>query len=514
MRGKLDRNQQFKIGAVLSYLAIAINTISALIYSPWMLSKIGSGDYGLYTLAVSLINMFLLDFGISSAVSRFTSKYVAEGRQDKVNQLLGVVYKLFITIAAIISIALIVIYFFIEQIYVALTPEELERFKVVYIISATYSVVSFPFSTTLNGVLNAYEKFIPLKLCDVINKVLAVILIVMALVMGYGLYELVAINAFVNLLIFAIKFFVIKTATPVKIKLSYWDKSMLKEIFGFSIWVLINTICSRLIMNVCPNILGVTAGTAAITIFSFASTIEGYAYTFSSAIDGMFMPRIARITYQEGNMDKILELMVKVGRFQYHLVGLILVGFVCVGREFVGLWLGAEYLHVYYCAILLLLPAPFYLSQQIGKNTMVMMNKVKYLTYMNVIKAGLNVVLVAVLSVFWGVIGASISICIVYFFRNFASMYLYKHKLGIDTKKFYIQCYARMSIPMILTLLIGFFTNRVALADTWMGLIVKVAFIVIVYLVLMWLIAYNEYEKDTIRNLFKHFKKNGEEEHV
>ena len=503
MSKAISRNQQFKIGAMLSYLAIAINTISALIYSPWMLSQIGSGDYGLYTLAVSLINMFLLDFGISSAVSRFTSKYVAEGRQDKVNQLLGVVYKLFISIAAVISIALIIVYFFIDQIYIALTPQELERFKVVYIISATYSVVSFPFSTTLNGVLNAYEKFIPLKLCDVINKVLSVVLIVIALLTGHGLYELVAINAGVNLLIFLIKFLVIRTTTPARVQMSYWDKSMLKEIFGFSVWVLINSICSRLIMNVCPNILGVTAGTTAITIFSFASTIEGYAYTFSSAIDGMFMPRIARITYQEKNMDKILQLMIKVGRFQYHLVGLILVGFVCVGKEFVVLWLGAEHVYVYYCAILLLLPAPFYLSQQIGKNTMVMLNKVKYLTYMNVIKAGMNVALVAVLSVFWGVIGACVSICFVYFFRNFASMYLYKHKLGLDTKKFYIDCYAKMSVPMVLTLAVGIVGNKLVIADTWLELAIKIVVIVAIYLILMWNIAYNAEEKHVVGGLFR-----------
>lgn len=260
----------------------------------------------------------MLDFGISSAVSRFVSKYVAEGKQEKVDQLLGVVFKLFMGIAAVISVVLIMIYFFIDQIYISLTPSELSRFKIVYIISATYSVVSFPFTTTLNGVLTSYEKFIQMKLCDVGNKIITVVLIVIVLSNGYGLYALVAINAALNLVCFFAKWIVIKKVTPVKLPIRFWDITLLKEIFSFSIWVLINSICSRLIMNICPNILGITSGTMAITIFSFASVIEGYSYTFSSAIDGMFMPRIARITYKEGNMDKILSLMIKVGRFQYH----------------------------------------------------------------------------------------------------------------------------------------------------------------------------------------------------
>ena len=79
--------KQVKIGAIFSYMAIFINIVSALIYTPWMLSHIGESDYGLFTLAHSLINLFLLDFGISAAVTRFISKYKAEGEQEKINQL-------------------------------------------------------------------------------------------------------------------------------------------------------------------------------------------------------------------------------------------------------------------------------------------------------------------------------------------------------------------------------------------------------------------------------------------
>ena len=64
----VSSNKQIKIGAILSYLGIGLSILSALIYSPWMLSKIGSSDYGLYTLASSLINLFLIDFGISETV--------------------------------------------------------------------------------------------------------------------------------------------------------------------------------------------------------------------------------------------------------------------------------------------------------------------------------------------------------------------------------------------------------------------------------------------------------------
>ena len=503
----LSANTQLKSGIILSYVVIIINIVSALFYSPWMLSVIGDGDYGLYTLATSLINMFLLDFGISSAVTRFTSKYVAEGRQDKVDQLLGVIFKLFGAIAVIICLFLIIIYFFIDNIYVSLTASELAKFKVVYLISAAYSVVAFPFTMTLNGILTSYEKFIQIKICDILNKVLTVVLIVVALLTGHGLYALVTINAALNLVCFFAKWILIKRGTPVKVKVKFWDKNLLKEIFGFSIWVLINSICSRLIMNVCPSILGITSGTKHITIFGFAAAIEGYCYMFASAIDGMFMPRIARITYRENDMNGIYSLMLKVGRFQYHLIGLIVVGFICVGRQFVTLWIGEQYWLVYPCALLLLLPTPSYMSQQIGKNTMVMTNKIKYLSFVNIIKAVGNVVFVYLLSMFWGTLGACISICFFYFFRNIANMYLFKKKLNLDMKSFFIQCYGKMTAAIVLCIVLGYLVSVFNPIKGWIGMLLSIFVIIVAYFILMWFIAYNQQEKAFIKSFLTRLKR-------
>ena len=38
---------QLKVGALLSYIALAINIIVGLLYTPWMINSIGKADYGL-----------------------------------------------------------------------------------------------------------------------------------------------------------------------------------------------------------------------------------------------------------------------------------------------------------------------------------------------------------------------------------------------------------------------------------------------------------------------------------
>ena len=42
-------NKQIKYGALISYIALFINIVIGLVYSPWVIRSIGKADYGLYT---------------------------------------------------------------------------------------------------------------------------------------------------------------------------------------------------------------------------------------------------------------------------------------------------------------------------------------------------------------------------------------------------------------------------------------------------------------------------------
>ena len=53
--GTMDNStKQIRIGAVISYVALAVNIAATLLYMPWMVSVIGKANYAMYTLAYSL----------------------------------------------------------------------------------------------------------------------------------------------------------------------------------------------------------------------------------------------------------------------------------------------------------------------------------------------------------------------------------------------------------------------------------------------------------------------------
>ena len=70
---KLDSKKQIALGAIMSYISIGINIVTGLVFTPWMIHSIGKENYGLFTLALSVISLFVFDFGLSSAITRFLS---------------------------------------------------------------------------------------------------------------------------------------------------------------------------------------------------------------------------------------------------------------------------------------------------------------------------------------------------------------------------------------------------------------------------------------------------------
>lgn len=480
----MKKISQIKYGAVLSYSSIALNILAGLLYTPWMIDQIGQSQYGLYTLANSLIILFIMDFGLSSATARYLSRYRAIGDEEKIDNFLGAVYKLYLAIDMVILTVLTVVFFLIDSIYVSLTPQELSQFKVVYLISAGFSLLNFPF-VTLNGILTAYEKFIPLKFADIAHKAMTVMMMVLALLAGQGLYALVLVNAASGIMTTVFKLIVIRESVPVKVNWRYFDKELYKEIFGFSIWSTVAALAQRLVFNITPSILGIMSDSAAIAVFGVIATIEGYAYTISSAINGMFMPKVSRIYACDNAEKNIFPLMMSVGRFQYALNGLIIVGFAIIGRDFILCWMGPDYLQAYAGILLVIVPNLFFNSLQIANTAIVVTKHVSHYACINLLMGLTNVCLSFPLCHYFGLLGSCLSIFIAYILRAVLLNILYYKKLRIDIITFAKECYLKMAVPMIAAMGIGFVLTQPLPKERWLWLVIKGCIVTGVYAIMI-----------------------------
>ena len=502
----MKKTNSIKMGAVISYVSIVLNIVSGILYTPWMITKIGQNDYGLYTLAYSLISMFVLDFGMSAAVTRFLSKYLAKGESEKANDFLGLIYKIYIAIDAIIFVILLSVFLNINSIYSNLSYSELQKLEGIFLLVGLFNLISFPF-TNLNGILTAHEKFVELKLCDLFNKVTSILLIIIALFNGYGVFTLVFVNVLSGLITIVLKLFIIKRSTQVKVNFKYYNTNVLKEIFGFSMWTTLSGIAQRLIFNITPSIIAIisSTGSVGVAIFGLASTIEGYVFTFANAINGMFMPRISRIVAQEKKDEQLLPLMIKVGRLQIILIGMITMGFILFGKTFiVNIWGKGDFVQSYYCAIALIIPSFFYLPMQIANTTIVVENKVKLQTLVLAIMGGINIIFSFASTKYIGALGASISIFIAYMVRTILMAIIHNNVLHIEMKNFFCNTFVKFFPSFCVIFLIGIIIRRFNFAgNIYLEFFIDLILFILIYLVVLYKFVMNNEEKKLFLGFLK-----------
>jgi len=493
---------QIKIGAIVAYFGMFVKILAGFIYTPWLVDKIGKSNYGLFSLSISLISMFAIDFGLGVAVARFLSKHKAAEEHEEAEKFLGMAFKLYLILSVVLFIVLFIMYFFLANIYTGLTVLEIERLRVIYIITGLFTAVSFLFKP-FEGILIANERFVFLKTIDLANKLITIFLMVLALLLGYGLYALVLVNAFVGMVMIFIQYLYIRKKTETKVKFCYSERSMYHELFYFSFWTTIAIVAHRFILNIAPSILAVTSGSTQVSIFAIAATIEGYTFTIACAIGGLFLPKVTKLVLQgKGKMDKVDDLNVQVGRIQLMIIGMITIIFLTMGKEFMKLWMGPDFKDSYYVACLLITPYIVILTNQIANTTLMAVNKVKYMAISTLLTALFSVLISLLLSRQYGAIGAGIGILIGNVIGRviFANI-IYEKVLKLDMIRFYRECHVKMVIPLLILALCAVFLQYSFPSSSLIIFILKVGIVTCIYCLSLWIISLNKSEKDLITGL-------------
>lgn len=488
-------------GAIISYVAIFLNIAISFLYTPWMLGQVGASDYGLYSLIISFISYFIIDFGLTSAIARFVAKYRAEGNNKKVENILGLTLNIFFLIDAIIFLCLIVCYFFLTDIFTGLTSEELAKLKVLYVIAGTFSVLTFCLKP-LDGALTAYEYYVPAKLIDMVYKVGSVGLVVVALYLGGNIYHLVLINGGLSFLTSVYRYFYWHKKTGLTPNLKFCDKMEAKAIFSFSGWTFLVGLAMRFRLNLVPSILGIFSNSYQITVFSLGLTIEAMLYTLTSALNGLFLPKVSRLVYSDDNQS-IMELMIRVGRIQLFLITCIITGFLVCGRTFIRLWVGDEFSDVYYITLALILPFMIAVTLQIAMDKIFALGKVKYTAKAVFVTSIIGLVASCCVASEYGAVGCGLCSAVASLFTQLWYLHIFKRKIHIDILTFFKECHAKI-LPLLSILSMSFYLLYSYLnIQDWFGMLVAAGIYIVCFVGLSWSCIMNQYEKELVKTLLR-----------
>ncbi|MFI3277968.1 MAG: oligosaccharide flippase family protein [Rikenellaceae bacterium] len=500
---------QIRKGSLISYTAIFLNIAAGLIYTPWMIREIGADNYGLFALIGAFLSYFTIDFGLGSAIARFISKARAEGDENRVAELISTTTRIYLIIDLFIALALTISFLFLPTVFSTFSPVEMTKFKVIYCIAGLFSLLNFSFMPQ-NGILIAYEKFVVLKSCDMVQKLSVVIAMTTAILCGYGLYALVFINGLIALIVSIFKFIYINKETNIKVEIKTYNRDLARQLFNFSVWIFIITIAQRLLLNIAPTLLGMRSDIIQISIFSIGMTLETYTWTFAAALNGLFLSRVARISTKErGSRHEMNCLMVKVGRVQLMVIGFIICALIILGRRFINLWMGETFDDSYIVALCLITPGIIRLTQEIANSLLMIKNEVKYRAWLYISSSIVCVVIGYALAPSMGAIGVALGVFIALIICHVIGMNIVYFKvLRLDIIGFFKKVHLSMIIPMILSSLLSSFLIYLHPIDSWFAFIAQGIIFTVIYYVSMWILSFNEYEKSLFRSLLSSITSN------
>jgi len=495
----MNESSQRKLGAILSYATIAINTLIQILYTPLLIRKLGQSEYGLYSLVASIIGyLTIIDLGFGNAIVVYTSKYSTQGKiaeEKKLHGMFNIVFKIIGIIATIIGL---VLYFNIDNIFgQQMTIIEIHKMKIMMLILSFNLFLSF-FFAIYNSIIIAYEKFIFQKIIAIIQSLLKPLLMIPLLLLGFKSITLCVVITIVNLFTILSNYIYCRKKINKKIKYSGFDKQLFKVILGYSIWIFIGVIVDKINWSVDNFVLGAVSGTTAVAVYSIASTINQLFINLSTAISGVLLPKISKMVAQNATAGELTKEFIKVGRIQYLLVFLVASGLILVGKDFFNIWAGKGYEDAYYIALLLVLPMCIPLIQNLGISIRQAKNKHKTSSIIRLAVAIINLIISIPLSIRYGAIGAAGGTCIGLILSSILHNFYYQKVIKLDMIKFWKEITV-MSIPLLIPWGVILIFKNIIKISGFLNIIFTGGIFTIIYIIVAYFFSMNEYEKRIVQ---------------
>ena len=484
---------QLRAGVLLTYLNIGLGSLIPIFYTPVMLRILGQSEYGLYSLANSVVGyLSLLTFGLGSTIVRYVAKYRAEGNKEGEEKVIGLFLLMYSVLAIFVLIGGAVLSDNVETIFHrGLTDAEISKITILIRIMSFNMAISFPISV-FGSIIMAHERYIYRQAVNILSTVAVPCANIVILYMGYGSIGMTMVSTGLQFLMLPLNVGYCFCILKIRPKFRKLPIKLIKEIISFSVFVFIGSIVDMLFWSTDKLILGMLTSTAVVAVYNVGSTFNSMMTSISTAFSGVLMPKTTGMITKGATSEQLTELFIRIGRLQYLIIALALSGFIVFGHDFILLWAGKGYEEAYYIALVTLIPLSIPLIQNTGLSIVTAQNKHQFRSMVYLIIAIANVISTYLVVPLMGGFGAALCSGI---------SYIIGQGLIMNISLFWKNIIHLSIFPLILVI-ISLFLLRIFELNSWLKLLSTIIIYTLVYASGMYIFFMNTYEKDIIRKPF------------
>lgn len=482
--------------------------IVGLVYTPYMLRMLGKSEFGLYSLAASVIAyLTVLDLGFGNAVIRYTAKFRAEGKIHEQEEMFGMFLVLYVIIGFLSLLFGGILAMNVEYLFSAkMTAYEINRTQMMLWLMTFNLAFTFPMSIW-GSIITAYERFVFLRVISIVRTILNPLVMAVLLTLGYKALAMVVVTTIFNIVTLLINWWYCKYRLFIHIRRGHFKLDFIKEVSLYSFWIFLNAIMDRIYWSTGQFILGIYRGAASIAVYAIAIQLQNIYMNFSTAVTSVFLPRVTAMVVAENNSKDISNLFIRVGRIQYIVMAFILSSFVVLGRSFISLWAGAGYEDAYIISLLFFIPLTVPMIQNLGITILQARNQMKFRSLLYLFISVGSLCISIPMTKYYGAIGCAIGISLALVLGHVIIMNIYYNiKQEIDIVMFWKEIIKMSISPVLVCIFTKFVLSRFTISS-WCDLIAASLLFCIIYVPIFFRMSMNNQEREIfIKPLKKLFR--------
>ena len=485
-----------------SWFAYAVRLGITFLFVPYITSVLGDARYGVWVIIFQTIFYFsLLDAGLTSALTRYISKFLATREFDKINRVLNTANILYFIVGALVMLGIWGFVTFAFRYFQISDPEVMAEGKTALLILGAFMAFNFaalPFGNTLS----AFHRYDVLNMLTIGEEIIRTLLMVFMLSQGNGLVAL----ALVILMLTVVRHLLgagllLKLYPEVDIGRQYADKATAKMLFSYSKVSFGISLCWLILFNTDELLLGIISSAAAAGIYHPGAQLMRY---LRNLINAAALPLIPAISHKEaqGDLEPVRDLYLKAVRYISYLSFAIAAGVVVYAESFVILWLPPEFAGAGRVMQVLAVGTAILLPQIVGHSVLFGIEKHSRLLIVAITEAVLKLALSIYLIPRYGLLGMAIAVSapqILLFSTLFP--FLVARELGVSYFRVIGTTFVSGLVGLVIALPLAWSANWAIVPDTWVNFFVGIGMVVLAVLGGLWLVALPE-DRAKVREWF------------
>lgn len=309
---------------------------------PFTVRTLGQEQYGTWILVASVTSyLSMLALGVPMATVRFVAKSAGASDHVELNRAVGSCMGLYLMIGLASALVGLGLFFAFDAIY-SVPPAYASQARWAFAIVVFNVSVSF-IGQLPYGILSAHHEFVTRNYVQVSSLLLKLALTLLLLSWKASFLWLAIIQLLLFLFEFSVATRIVRQKWPhIQLSLRDFDPTMVRQILGFSLYVMLLNIGGQLVFQTDALVIGAYLPVDVIPLFTVAASLAVYLMEFVIGIGSVVMPMAAALQ-AKGDLGQVRELFLKWSKITVSLTFAACLFLIVLGPRFLAWWIGPQF---------------------------------------------------------------------------------------------------------------------------------------------------------------------------